>query len=86
MGRTGVLLFVSLNEHRADIVADSEIATKVDAAVWGDAMAALIDHVRRGEAGKGMAEAVRQMGIVLAQHFPQDDDNPNELPDRLIEL
>lgn len=86
MGRTGVLLFVSLNEHRADIVADTEIASKVDPAVWGDAMAALIAHVRRDEAGKGMAEAVRLMGIVLAEHFPQDDENPNELPDRLIEL
>jgi putative membrane protein len=86
MGRTGVLLFVSLNEHRADIVADTAIAEKVDPAVWGDAMAALIAHVRKGEAGKGMAEAVRQMGGVLAQHFPQDDNNPNELPDRLIEL
>jgi putative membrane protein len=86
MGRTGVLLFVSLNEHRADIVADTAIAAKVDPAVWGDAMAALIAHVRKGEAGKGMAEAVRQMGGVLAQHFPQDDHNPNELPDRLIEL
>lgn len=86
LGRTGVLLFVSLNEHRADIVADSEIANKVDPAVWGDAMAALLTHVRQGEAGKGMAEAVRQMGIVLAQHFPQDNENPNELPDRLIEL
>jgi putative membrane protein len=86
MGRTGVLLFVSLNEHRADIVADTELANKVDPAVWGDAMAALIAHVRRGEAGQGMAEAVRLMGIVLAEHFPHDGDNPNELPDRLIEL
>lgn len=86
LGRTGVLLFVSLNEHRADIVADEAIAKKVDPAVWGDAMAALIDHVRRGAAGKGMAEAVRMMGDILAEHFPHDDDNPNELPDRLIEL
>jgi putative membrane protein len=86
MGRTGLLLLVSLNEHRADIVADSAIAQKVEPAVWGDAMAALLSHVKQGEAGKGMAEAVRLMGIVLAEHFPQDDENPNELPDRLIEL
>lgn len=86
MGRTGLLLLVSLNEHRADIVADTAIAEKVEAAVWGDAMAALLAHVKQGEAGKGMAEAVRLMGVVLAEHFPQDDENPNELPDRLIEL
>lgn len=86
MGRTGILLFLSLGEHRADIVADEAIAAKVAPAVWGDAMAALIERVRVGKPGEGMAEAVRQMGVVLAEHFPKGDDNPNELPDRLIEL
>jgi putative membrane protein len=49
-------------------------------------MEALVERVRGGEPGAGMAEAVRQMGVVLAEHFPKGDDNPNELPDRLIEL
>ncbi len=86
LGRTGVLLYVSLREHRADIVADEAIAAKVAPEVWGDAMAALIDLVRKGKPGEGMAEAVRQMGVVLAAHFPRGSENPNELPDRLIEL
>lgn len=86
LGRTGVLLYVSLKEHRADIVADQAIAAQVSPEVWGDAMAALIDHVRAGRPGEGMAEAVRQMGVVLAEHFPRGSENPNELPDRLIEL
>ena len=86
LGRTGVLLNVSLREHRADIVADEAIAAKVTPEVWGDAMAALIDLVRKGKPGEGMAEAVRQMGVVLAAHFPRGSENPNELPDRLIEL
>lgn len=86
LGRTGVLLYVSLREHRADIVADEAIAAKVAPEVWGDAMASLIDLVRKGKPGEGMAEAVRQMGVVLAEHFPRGSENPNELPDRLIEL
>ena len=86
LGRTGVLLYVSLREHRADIVADEAIAAKVAPEIWGDAMAALIDLVRKGQPGEGMAEAVRQMGLVLADHFPRGSENPNELPDRLIEL
>ena len=85
-GRTGVLLYLSLKEHRADIIADEAIAAKVTPEVWGDAMAALIERVRAGQPGEGMAEAVRQMGIVLAEHFPRGSENPNELPDRLIEL
>jgi putative membrane protein len=54
--------------------------------VWGDAMVALLDRVKAGRPGEGMAEAVRQMGIVLAEHFSKGSENPNELPDRLIEL
>lgn len=86
VGRTGVLLYLSMKEHRAEIVADDSIASKVAPEIWGDAMVALIDQVRAGQPGKGMADAVAQMGIVLAEHFPKGTDNPNELPDRLIEL
>ncbi len=86
VGRTGVLLYLSMKEHRAEIVADEAIATKVDPAVWGDAMIALLDHVKADRPGEGMAVAVQQMGVVLAEHFPKGSENPNELPDRLIEL
>ena len=86
VGRTGILLYLSMREHRAEIVADEAIVAKVEPAIWGDAMVAMIDLVRAGSPGEGMAEAVRQMGIVLSEHFPKTDQNPNELPDRLIEL
>jgi putative membrane protein len=86
VGRTGVLLYLSMKEHRAEIVADDAIASKVAPEVWGDAMVALLDEVKAGRPGAGMAEAVRQMGTVLAEHFPKGSENPNELPDRLIEL
>jgi putative membrane protein len=85
-GRTGVLIYLSLDEHRAEIVADRAINDKVAPEAWGDAMATLIDSIRAGRAGEGLAEAVRQVGLVLAAHFPREQDDINELPDRLIEL
>jgi putative membrane protein len=84
--RTGVLLYLSMKEHRAEIVADEAIASKVAPEVWGDAMVALLDQVKAGNPGAGVAAAVAQMGVVLAEHFPKGSENPNELPDRLIEL
>jgi putative membrane protein len=84
--RTGVLLYLSMKEHRAEIVADEAIASKVAPEVWGDAMVALLDQVKAGNPGAGVAAAVAQMGLVLAEHFPKGSNNPNELPDRLIEL
>lgn len=83
---TGVLLYLSLAEHRAELIADAGIHSRVSPDVWGEAMAGLLSHVREGRPGEGMAEAVRQIGIVLAEHFPRSADDTNELPDRLIEL
>jgi putative membrane protein len=84
--RTGVLLYLSLAEHRAEIVADESIHSKVAPEVWGAAMAALVAAVRDGRTGDGMAEAVTQIGKVLAEHFPRSPGDTNELPDRLILL
>ncbi|HEY0625885.1 MAG TPA: hypothetical protein VGD10_04050 [Allosphingosinicella sp.] len=85
-GRVGVLLYLSLMEHRAEIVADEAIHSKVEPDVWGDAMAVLIENVKGGRPGQGMAKAVEQIGLVLAQHLPKTSADTNELPDRLIEL
>ena len=83
---TGVLLYLSLAEHRAEIIADESIHSKVAPDVWGEAMAALLAKVREGRPGEGMADAVAQIGVVLAEHFPRSEGDTNELPDRLIEL
>lgn len=85
-GRTGILIYLSLAEHRAEIVADEAIASKVDAAVWGDAMQAMLGHIRDGRIADGMIAAVEKVGAVLAAHFPRAENDTNELPDRLIEV
>lgn len=84
--RIGVLLYLSLAEHQAEIVADKAIHALVTPEAWGEAMAALVEAVRDGRPGDGMAAAVEQIGIVLARHFPKTATDRNELPDRLIEL
>jgi putative membrane protein len=85
-GKTGVLLYLSLAERRAEIVADEAIHGRVAPEEWGEAMAALIGHVREGRPGEGMAAAVERIGTVLAAHFPRSPDDSDELPDRLILL
>lgn len=85
-GRTGVLIYLSLREHRAEIVADAAIASKVSPEVWGLAMAAMLDPIRDGRLADGMIAAVGEVGKVIAQHFPRAADDVNELPDRLIEV
>lgn len=85
-GRTGVLIYLSLAEHRAEIIADAAIASKVSPEAWGLAMKAMLDPLRQGQMAKGMAAAVAEVGNVLGEHFPRGEDDVNELPDRLIEV
>lgn len=85
-GRTGVLIYLSMREHRAEIVADQSIAEKVPAEVWGEAMGDMLAEIRAGRVAEGMAAGVRDVGFVLAEHFPRGDHDDNELPDRLIEV
>ena len=85
-GRTGILIHLSMREHRAEIVADEAIASKVPPETWGEAMTAMLVHIKEGRIADGMIAAVEQVGEVLAEHFPRAEDDQNELPDRLIEL
>jgi putative membrane protein len=85
-GRTGILIYLSLTEHRAEIVADESIHAKVPNELWGEAMADMLVHIRYGRIADGMVAAVEDVGKILSEHFPRSDDDVNELPDRVIEL
>jgi len=85
-GRTGVLIYLSMHEHRAEIVADEAIAAQVSDEVWGAAMAAMLAAIREGRVADGMIAAVAQVGEILSEHFPRAENDVNELPDRLIEV
>jgi putative membrane protein len=85
-GKTGVLIYLSMAERRAEIVADQAILAVTDDHTWGEAMHALIAEVREGRAGDGIVAAIERVGSVLAEHFPRSADDINEIPDKLIEL
>jgi putative membrane protein len=80
--RTGVLIFVSLAEHYARIIADEGIAAKVHPAEWQAAIDALTAHMRDGQIAAGFTAAIARCGDLLATHAPPDGSG-NELPDRL---
>ena len=85
-GRTGILIYLSMGEHRAEIVADEAITKVTTPDTWGEAMAALIVEVKAGRPADGIVAAIERVGAVLAEHFPRSDDDSNEIPDKLIEL
>ena len=85
--RTGVMIFVSLAERMAEIVADDGIAAQVEPHLWDKAMAALAEGLKRSDPASGFAAAIGLVADVLAERFPADPkDNPNELPDAVVLL
>jgi putative membrane protein len=86
IGRTGILIYLSMGERRAEIVADEAITKVTTPETWGEAMAAMITDVKAGRPGDGIVAAVEQIGEVLAKHFPKSSADTNEIPDKLIEL
>lgn len=84
--RTGVLVFVSVAEHYAEIVADSGINAKVVPAVWQDAVDAAVAAIREGRIGDGLVAAVERCGAVLAEHFPPGAINRDEVPNKVVEM
>lgn len=81
--RSGLLIFVSLAEHYARIIADDGIATRVPAAQWSAAIDALIAHMREGRIADGFIAAIELCGNELAEHFPRNAAGRSELPDRI---
>jgi putative membrane protein len=79
-GRTGILVYVSLLERTAEVVADIGITRAVPAEGWRTAKARAAEAARREDAG-AMAAAIVAMGEILAPALPRAADDVNELAD-----
>lgn len=85
-GRTGVLIFISVAERYVEVIADEGIYKKVPPGIWDDAVAGLTAEIAQGRAGGGLVAAIKTCGGVLAEHFPPDSADKDELPNHLIML
>ena len=81
--RSGILIFVSLAEHYARIIADDGIAAHVPQSEWQGAIDALIAHMSGGRIIDGFITAIEKCGHVLAINFPRSKTSHDELPDRI---
>jgi putative membrane protein len=81
--RTAVLIFVSLAERYARIIADEGISGRVPQSQWQAAVDALTAHMRDGRIADGFVAAVDLCGNELARNFPPVEGTRNELPDRV---
>jgi len=82
--RTGVLIYIALAEHYAEVIADTGIAERVNDQVWRDTITDLVTAIRAGRAADGLVAAVQRVGAILAEHAPPRADDVDELPNKVI--
>jgi len=81
--RNAILIFVSLAERYARIIADDGISARVPQSQWQAAVDALIAHMRDGRVADGFVAAVDLCGNELARNFPRAEPHRDNLPDRI---
>lgn len=81
---TGILVFVSVFEHRVWVLADRGINAKVDQGQWDGIVAHIVAGIKSGQQADAICEAVKEMGGILAEHFPVREDDVNELDNLII--
>ena len=81
--RTGILLYVSLLERRALLVADAGVEREVPRREWRAATAAIDRVVAAGGDGVELARALAPLGDLVARHLPRRAGDLNELPDEV---
>jgi putative membrane protein len=85
-GHTGILILVSMLERRVHVLADKGINDHVPAGTWDGLVNGIIDGIRTGNATDAICAAIAKCGALLAEVAPsRSGDNPNELPDTLIQ-
>lgn len=81
---TGILVFISILEHKVWILGDRGIDQRIDPQFWLTLAAELAGKIREGQAFDGLCSVIEKLGRVLGEHFPQGAADTNELPDEVI--
>jgi putative membrane protein len=81
---TGVLIFISVEEKRIEILADKGINEKVEQSTWDAMVNGLIIKIRQNGTCKGLCDLVTEVGKYLTEYFPIQPDDKDELPNEVI--
>lgn len=80
----GILLYISVLEHRVWVLGERGINEKIDQAAWQEIVDMLIKGIKKGKRCDAICDAVSQIGSILQEHFPYKKDDQDELHNLII--
>ncbi len=83
--RTGILIFISVFERKALVLADEGINAKVDTGVWQEVVDLVVDSIKARQQAEGICRAVRRCGELIRENFPVKSDDTDELGNLIVE-
>lgn len=82
--QNAVLIYVGFKDHLCAIIGDQGIHQYLDEAYWQAQCDVLVAHFRQKAYTQGVVAVIDEIAKVLAQHFPIQPDDQNELPNEVI--
>jgi putative membrane protein len=79
--RTGILIFISYLERRVELLADKGISEKIPQEKWDAIVGHIINGIKSNQLVRHLSESIQECGNLLAEQFPIQPDDVNELKD-----
>jgi len=80
----GVLLFISVFEHKVWLLADKGIDDKVSQKEWNHLVGCITRGIRKGQSADAICKAIQEIGDLLQTHFPIKPGDTDELKNLVI--
>lgn len=81
---TGVLVYISVFEHRVWVLADRGINEKVNPETWQEVVDMITIGIKKKTTGESIVKAIHRIGEILEAHFPVKPDDANELKNLIV--
>ncbi len=81
--RNGVLIFLGVYSKRFAILGDEGINSKVPPGFWDGIAQGMIKEFKEDRFAEGLSQAIHTIASRLAEYFPHQKEDVNELPDEI---
>jgi putative membrane protein len=82
--QNGILIFISLLEHKVWILGDRGVDRLIPHETWQVLAREVSEGIGKGTSCEALCDVIEKCGRILAEKFPPKRDDANELSDKLI--
>lgn len=80
----GVLIYISVEDHKFAIIGDKGIHEKVKDDFWNETKELMLAHFKNNQLTEGLIAGIKKAGAALSVHFPRQSNDNNELSNDIV--